>query len=307
MIPLTGCPLRWTDWSAREPRPVCEALQAIEAHRLVIDAQLKRAASFRGELRRELSDRTGALERSRVQATFDSLVQLSRMPEPPAIDRYFLGWVHDSAVGGRVFRTGQLRVGVHHAFPEPERLNGLIADTLERARSGGEPPALAAARLHLDLLVIHPFRDGNGRTARLLGSYLLLRSGFKSTLFTALEQHFSIDPPAYISVLDAYRFGQLDGSGCLARLLEAMAYRSMLAAWFCNREHELRRRLTGAGVARHELERELARFELGSFKRDGWAGAEIVPWNEAGVGPSEEGELHDQLDRLCAETSWRPR
>ena len=36
-------------------------------------------------------------------------------------------------------------------------------------------PLVAGAKLHLDTVIIHPFRDGNGRTSRLLLDYLLLK------------------------------------------------------------------------------------------------------------------------------------
>lgn len=39
-------------------------------------------------------------------------------------------------------------------------------------------PAALAAKLHYDFVRIHPFDDGNGRVARLLTNYVLLRTGY---------------------------------------------------------------------------------------------------------------------------------
>ena len=39
-------------------------------------------------------------------------------------------------------------------------------------------PVVLAAKLHHDFVLIHPFDDGNGRVARLLVNYVLMRSGF---------------------------------------------------------------------------------------------------------------------------------
>jgi hypothetical protein len=43
-------------------------------------------------------------------------------------------------------------------------------------------PVLQAAELHYNLVAIHPFADGNGRTARLLMNYNLLRHGYPHTI-----------------------------------------------------------------------------------------------------------------------------
>ncbi len=42
----------------------------------------------------------------------------------------------------------------------------------------GQHPVLLAAYLHDELVRIHPFIDGNGRTSRLLMNLYLLRSGY---------------------------------------------------------------------------------------------------------------------------------
>jgi len=39
-------------------------------------------------------------------------------------------------------------------------------------------PVVLAAEMHLRLVTIHPFIDGNGRTSRLLMNLLLLKSGY---------------------------------------------------------------------------------------------------------------------------------
>lgn len=49
-------------------------------------------------------------------------------------------------------------------------------------------PALASAWVHVAFAAIHPFQDGNGRTARVLASLAMYRGGFRSTFFTSLEE-----------------------------------------------------------------------------------------------------------------------
>ncbi len=48
--------------------------------------------------------------------------------------------------------------------------------------------AIAAAWIHVAIAAIHPFRDGNGRSARILASLAMYRGGFKRREFTSLEE-----------------------------------------------------------------------------------------------------------------------
>jgi Fic family protein len=61
----------------------------------------------------------------------------------------------------------------------PAVMNDFIAEipTLRE-----DHPVVFAAQLHLKLATIHPFMDGNGRTARLLMNLALLQSGFPITI-----------------------------------------------------------------------------------------------------------------------------
>src|SRR5712691_10077459 len=49
-------------------------------------------------------------------------------------------------------------------------------------------PAVKSAWVHIALAAIHPFKDGNGRTARVLASLAMYRGGFKRREFISLEE-----------------------------------------------------------------------------------------------------------------------
>ncbi len=54
-----------------------------------------------------------------------------------------------------------------------ELMDGLVADIQRWMRDGEYPPPTIAALAHFGLISIHPFEDGNGRTARLLADAIL--------------------------------------------------------------------------------------------------------------------------------------
>jgi Fic family protein len=63
------------------------------------------------------------------------------------------------------------------------------------------PPLLAIATFVLDLLCIHPFRDGNGRVSRLATTLLLQQQGFQIGRFISIERLIEERKDEYYSTL----------------------------------------------------------------------------------------------------------
>ena len=95
----------------------------------------------------------------------------------------------DMAAGDTVF-------GDHEALIA--RVPNLMAST-QKAIDAGQHPLIVAAKWHGYYEYLHPFRDGNGRTGRLLSNFILLRANHP-LLIIRLE-----DRSAYISALKQIR------------------------------------------------------------------------------------------------------
>ena len=93
----------------------------------------------------------------------------------------------DDEEAGRYRRTQVLITGSAHVPPDPIAVPGLMGDLA--AWINGEAaklhPVKHAALAHFRLVDIHPFIDGNGRTARLLMNLLLFRDGYPLAVIRA--------------------------------------------------------------------------------------------------------------------------
>ncbi len=88
-----------------------------------------------------------------------------------------------------------------------ESLVRLYTGALERAQD----PLLIAPLVILDFLCIHPFTDGNGRTARLLTLLLLYYAGYEVGRYISLERIFEESKESYYDTLRASSLGWHEG------------------------------------------------------------------------------------------------
>lgn len=81
--------------------------------------------------------------------------------------------------------------------PKVSRLTDDLLLWLKKARSDGIHPVIIAGIFHLEFVSIHPFTDGNGRSARLLTQLLLYRLGWDFRKIIVLEDYYNRDRLAY--------------------------------------------------------------------------------------------------------------
>lgn len=88
--------------------------------------------------------------------------------------------------------------------PDPDEVPRLVdALTSDLESSSGEHSMVRAAMAHLNLVMIHPFRDGNGRMARILQTLVLATDDVLSPEFSSIEEWLGANTRAYYDVLAA--------------------------------------------------------------------------------------------------------
>ena len=111
----------------------------------------------------------------------------------------------ESPIGGALRDEPVFIRGSLHVPPNYVKVPRLMDEMIARCRddqAAGKHPVAVAARLHFDLLTVHPFKDGNGRTARLLQNLYLIREGYVPILIGPQEKgaYFDVLQSAQIEV-----------------------------------------------------------------------------------------------------------
>jgi Fic family protein len=76
-----------------------------------------------------------------------------------------------------------------------------LVDALNDVHEASVPALVRAAMAHLNLVMIHPFSDGNGRMARCLQTLVLARAGTLAPQFSSIEEYLGDNTRAYYDVL----------------------------------------------------------------------------------------------------------
>lgn len=85
--------------------------------------------------------------------------------------------------------------------PEYSDIPSLLDELVAYVNTTDDHPLIVAAIVHYQLVTIHPFEDGNGRTARLMSGYILDYYGYGFNGIGSLEEYFAYDPDEYYNSL----------------------------------------------------------------------------------------------------------
>jgi len=167
-------------------------------------------------------------DRRLVEGYRDAMSYVLRRADDPGFAwqaELILG-LHDRVMGGSYalgagrFRSGQVLVADAatsreiYRPPAPDAVPDLVVDLAVRAQHESErtPAPIVAALVHVRLAGVHPFADGNGRTARVLASLAMYRGGYTRPEFTSLEEWWGSHRASYYKAF-----------GCLGAAWDAAA------------------------------------------------------------------------------------
>jgi Fic family protein len=110
---------------------------------------------------------------------------------------------------GGVHVTNTATKRVVYEAPDIESVPGLISELIAYLNDDlNASQIVRAAMAHLNLTMIHPFKDGNGRMARALQSLVLMREGIVAPEFSCIEEYIGDHSGDYYAVLGEVGQGQ---------------------------------------------------------------------------------------------------
>src|SRR2546423_6858311 len=217
--------------------------------------------------------------------------------------------------------------------PASNSLPGLIKELATWLQSGDSTrhPVVRAAMAHLNLVSVHPFRDGNGRLARVVQSLVLAKEGLLRPEFVSIEPYLARHTREYFAVLEEAQGAAFDPTRDVSSWVEFCIDAHVSEAtdreqWvriayarhdFCTRlatEHgyperfvvALDQALLGLPVTNADYRRAAdiasptAVQDLQRVRRDGWL-------DQQGGGRSVRYVASDKLHRGWADSSGRAR
>ncbi len=113
--------------------------------------------------------------------------------------------------GGKAgeYRRVDVKAGLHFA-PHWKKIPGMMEEFTDwiNGEANELPAVISSALMHLQFVTIHPFQDGNGRSARAFATWDLYRKGFDSLHIFSLDEVLNENRRFYISNL---QYVQVEG------------------------------------------------------------------------------------------------
>ncbi|KGN37734.1 Fic family protein [Knoellia subterranea] len=123
---------------------------------------------------------------------------------------HFMLLEHDLSKSPGQYRHGEIYVERDetgervYQGPAPEEVPDLVdALTADLGTPQDVDPMVRAAMAHLNLVMIHPYRDGNGRMARVLQTLVLTQRNTPEPIFSSIEEWLGANTEDYYRVLAA--------------------------------------------------------------------------------------------------------
>ncbi|HKR84953.1 MAG TPA: Fic family protein [Terriglobales bacterium] len=135
--------------------------------------------------------------------------EATRVEEATIRAMHFMMLSHDMKAHPGIWRRGAIFVRrepedmVVYEGPEAELLSSLMREFVASLNDKTDCPVIVKAALaHLNLVMIHPFSDGNGRMGRAIQTLIMAREKIVDPVFSSIEEWLGAHTQPYYDVLE---------------------------------------------------------------------------------------------------------
>ena len=221
-----------------------EELQKLELKREVAGTSRIEGAEFtERELDaalRESAEQLHTRSQRQARAAVQAYRWIASLPEDRPVDSDMIREIHRRIIEGADddhCPPGQLRqrdqnvvfgVPRHRGAEGGEECGAMFAMLAESIRSEfrAHDPLIQALAAHYHFAAMHPFLDGNGRTARALEALMLQRAGLRDTYFIAMSNYYYDEKQRYLATLAEVRSADFELTPFLLFGLKGIALQS---------------------------------------------------------------------------------
>ena len=190
-------------------------------------SQIEGADFTEHELDAAISGDVGKLRtrsQKQVRSALEAYEWIAKLEDDRPIDQELIREIHRHIVTGcddDHCPPGQLRKDDQNVnFGKPKHRGVKGGDDCDRVFSlfvkeldtsfRGHDILIQALAAHYHFAAMHPFLDGNGRTARALEALMLGRAGLRDTCFIAMSNYYYEEKPKYLATLRQVRSEDYD-------------------------------------------------------------------------------------------------
>lgn len=225
-----------------------EALQAMQLKLEVAGTSKIEGADFSGaELDLAMLETPEQLltrSQRQAHAAMQTYKWIPTIPNDKPITKELICEIHRKIITGADddhCAPGATRIRDHNVtFGSPQHRGAEGGNECERALDGmveavqkvfaEHDPLVQALALHYHFAAMHPFEDGNGRTARALEALCLQRAGMRDSTFIAMSNYYYDEKKSYLEALSAVRRPDYDLTPFLKFGLRGIALQSQRLA-----------------------------------------------------------------------------
>lgn len=147
-----------------------------------------------------LQDLNKDLEMGKIQISLALVLKIQQQVISDLLPKFEAGSLRENPVVVNDPRTGQ----AVYLPPDAKDVHILMKDLVEFVSSEDVDPLILAGIFHKQMVIIHPFMDGNGRTTRIATKILLAQMGLNTFNLFSFENYYNKNVTRYFQTVGEF-------------------------------------------------------------------------------------------------------